>query len=548
MALILALLTILILSTLGAAILFSTQAEVTTTYNLKRLTQARYAAEAGAQNTINWLIYSLPTPADFSGFDTTQSPVTNTVTNTPGVVLSANSNVTSNYPDNTAQMSFNNALLNQPVSGLDVGVNYATTASLQTMQVVTPFGQASQAALQTWLITSQASIAGSQAVVQVTTTIEQFGTPVFSYAAFATSGGCAAITFSGGSSTDSYDSSQGTYTATKQNSNGNIGTNGNVSLSGSTMVNGTNSTPYGTVSPGTCSSPGSITPLSASGGSSVTGGEVSLPGTLTLTNPAAPAPPVWQGNKAVPLASANWASGTVIVDAAYHIQSVTRVGTTGASTPTFNDSGGTTTDNTAQWTDYGAITANANLSGSCASGLPGCTNINTSSKIISLAPGPYPNISASGGTTIHLSAGTYDFNKLSLSGGSTLVLDSTPVVVNFWGYSAVSPLPPTAMTSGTVIDFSGGSISDSGGHPSDFQILYNGTAGVNLSGGSGNSAVVYVPNAPVTMSGGSAWYGAIIGKTVTNTGGTSIHYDRSLQNSLVTVGNYHTTAFSWSSH
>src|SRR2546425_11122839 len=71
----------------------------------------------------------------------------------------------------------------------------------------------------------------------------QTGVPLFSYGAFATSNTCGAITFSS-NKTDSFDSSLGTYAATKQNSGSNIGANGNISLSGAAIVNGTASSPH----------------------------------------------------------------------------------------------------------------------------------------------------------------------------------------------------------------------------------------------------------------------------------------------------------------
>jgi hypothetical protein len=70
----------------------------------------------------------------------------------------------------------------------------------------------------------------------------QTGGALFQYAAFATSNTCGAITLTGNSSTDSFDSSQGMYAATKQNNGGNIGTNGNISLRGAVEVHGTAST------------------------------------------------------------------------------------------------------------------------------------------------------------------------------------------------------------------------------------------------------------------------------------------------------------------
>ena len=75
-ALIVALLTLLVLSTLGTSLLFITETEIRTSYNFKLLTQARYAAEAGTQSTLNWLVYSYTAPTDYSVFNMNVSPVT----------------------------------------------------------------------------------------------------------------------------------------------------------------------------------------------------------------------------------------------------------------------------------------------------------------------------------------------------------------------------------------------------------------------------------------------------------------------------------------
>src|SRR5689334_2556993 len=72
----------------------------------------------------------------------------------------------------------------------------------------------------------------------------QTGGALFQYGAFATSNICGAITLTGNSSTDSFDSSQGTYAATRQNTGGNIGTNGNMRVSGNVRVDGTASSPH----------------------------------------------------------------------------------------------------------------------------------------------------------------------------------------------------------------------------------------------------------------------------------------------------------------
>ena len=36
---------------------------------------------------------------------------------------------------------------------------------------------------------------------------------------------------------------------------------------------------------------------------------------------------------------------------------------------------------------------------------------------------------------------------------------------------------------------------------------------------------IYAPHSPITFAGGSDFYGAVVGQTITASGGTKIHYD-----------------------
>jgi hypothetical protein len=159
-----------------------------------------------------------------------------------------------------------------------------------------------------------------------------------------------------------------------------------------------------------------------------------------------------------------------------------------------------------------------NISGACPSGMIGCTN--TASKSVSLAPGTYGNVTASGGTTITLSQGTYSFNSLTLSGKSVLSVTTGPVIVNLAGTSLSGSNP--------AMDVSGGSIQNTTHIPANLQFTYGGSRGLNLSGGSDSYATVYAPNALVNLSGGTDFFGSIIGGTVTSSGGTAVHYDSNL--------------------
>lgn len=165
------------------------------------------------------------------------------------------------------------------------------------------------------------------------------------------------------------------------------------------------------------------------------------------------------------------------------------------------------------------------ISGSCGS-IAGCAS--NGSKSVSLAPGQYGNLSVNGGTVAHVRTGTYNFNSLTLTGNSTLYVDSGPVIINLAGASLTA--------SGPALDLSGGSIVNPSGKPSNLEFFYGGSHAMNLSGGSQAYATVYAPNAPVNMSGGTDFFGAIIGSTVTNSGGTAVHFDTNLTN--IAAGQY----------
>jgi hypothetical protein len=149
------------------------------------------------------------------------------------------------------------------------------------------------------------------------------------------------------------------------------------------------------------------------------------------------------------------------------------------------------------------------------------------------------NVTASGGSTLTLgTAGvtsTITVNSLKLSGGSTLVVLGT-VVLNVAGTGQTNP-----------IDLTGGIISNASLDPSRFQIRYGGTGEVKASGGTRTAAVLNTPGAAVSLSGGTSFYGAIIGRDITVSGGATIHYDTNLANTMTTTaaGPDMLSSFTW---
>jgi hypothetical protein len=140
-----------------------------------------------------------------------------------------------------------------------------------------------------------------------------------------------------------------------------------------------------------------------------------------------------------------------------------------------------------------------------------------------LPPGAYGNVNVTGGAQITLQGGTvsspsvYTMNSISLAGGSTLIITG-PVVINIAGVNQQNP-----------VDFTGGTFQNNTYVPGDFVINYGGSANINISGGAAAFAVINAPNANISFSGGSNFYGQAIGRTISDTGGTNIYYDQHLQ-------------------
>ena len=460
-SLIIALLALLVLSVLTAGVIFTTQADIWSTANYRNLAQARYAAEAGVQSTINWLQFTYAQPANFASYTMTTAPVTY---NGNPVVLSGISSIQSNLPttDVAQQTSFSNNLSHQGLPGL-ANASFSTSATLLSMNPVAspPWLGGSGGVMQRWQITSQGTVNGVRsATVQVSATYTRTATPLTTYAAFATGAACAALSLAGGGYTDSYDSGLGAYGGSNvSTTDGNVGTNGNLDMSGNTtIVNGTASFGVGAVTTGGC-------PANFTGNANAVQGTVALGGPLTFPNPV--------------------------------------------------------------YTDPS----------------PAITTTSSYSSNVSLPPGNYGNVSVSAGKTLTLSPGTYNFNSLVLSGNATVTV-SPPgqVVLEIAGCGNST----CSTTVSEAVDFSGGSIVNSTNDPVNFQIVYNGTAPMNLAGGSSTAAVVYAPNSAITMSGGAPWLGAIIGKIFTDSGGAAVHFDRALLRDLVKVGPYQLMNFNWS--
>ena len=578
-SLIIALLVLLVLSVLATGLMLITQTEIWTTANYRELAQARYAAEAGVQSTINWLQYNYVAPTTFTSFTMTKDPVScaSGCTTTGGAVtLSALSSIASNYPDGSTgvaaqQSAFNTALSNQTIPGLS-NASFSTSATLIAMTQAGAVSWLSSGVMQTWQITSQGTVNGVRtATVQVVATYQRTGTPIFTAGVVATGTGCtvsgvAPVYFNGkcdtdtgvtGPCTDSYNSNSGPYSATNSSTTGgNVYANGFVNLNGAT-IDGNIYTSGNTAVGSSCPTDG----VETAGG---TDGGVIKSNTVNEPCP--------------------WGCATCGSTACYP-SGVTPVTTTQTLNSTFCPSSGSTTG----CTPHSPATIKI---------YDGSTTSSTTVNQYNLAPGTYGNLTwpTSGGaaatdSVIYLQGGgTYNINSINFGSSNGQIVVSppgSPVIINITGAGTlpseggVSGNVPSAIyeaglggfnlcntgvpgnpgqlyTSGSTLGANCDTASTGSpgagsptanpisGVPNNMQIVYAGTAQMRV-GGAPNSLVIYMPNAPFYQPGGAVGLnGSIVSNTFVDDSNSPFHFDQALLSNTQKVGSYQLIGFSWS--
>ncbi len=482
-ALIFALIFILVLSVTAASLMFLSQSETWASMNYRMMTQARYGAEAGIHAAANYIMNTYVPPGGAGDPLAAYDMTVSPVTaGGAAVYLSSMGTPAPTYPVAGVQTAFNNA----SSGALTIGngtVNYVASAELMSMQQVVGCAN-NPSTLQTWKITADGNIANVQnAQVEVSAILEHEVTPCYTYAAFGTFNGCGALNFGGGAATNSYDSTQLKNVAGVPTATF-ANTDGNVGANGNLNENGNKTTINGTLStPDT--GVGNCANGSVDAWTDI-GGATVTGGTKQLPEPIVYPDPV--------------------------------IPPPGAGTLTLNQA------------DCGATVGCTGTKGSYtldpSKGTPAGT----------LALG---DITLDGGATVTLGPGTYNINSLNLNGNSVINLNPgnppQAIILNVTGANQATP-----------VDFTGGSLTNSSLNSAILRINYNGTGQIKLAGGSAAAGVVNAPHAALKFVGGADWYGAVIGKTVDDSGGTAIHYDRHLQTELYNVGQFLLDSFTWS--
>jgi Tfp pilus assembly protein PilX len=523
------------LSALAVSMMFLAQTETAASRNYRTMSQARYAAEAGVHEMANYLMYTHYVPG--ANFDATKSPVTCTggscahsaggnscngtsIANavSSGCVVVGYSTATSNNPDATVHTPTASTLAVNSSGSLTNAaagtVTYTAAAILLAQKSVTIYGGGS-GTVQTWQIIADGTVPPSTAaIVEVSSTIEQEVGFATTYAVFATNPLCGAITVNGNASTNSYDSallssgsswtggSVGSGTPNVANTGGGIGTNGNLNVGGSVAIGGMLSTPR--TGAGTCSN--SNVDAITGNGSWTYGGTHQLSQAVSYPTPTVPT--------GVP---------TTAVSISYSDSLATCISKVSASGWTCAISGHTVTlkPTTSQTLTLG--------------------NVSVASNTDVVIAGAATNASV----TLNVNSFSIGNNAtFSLADGSVGTMPKANVLMNIAGQSLGATLP-LDLSGGGSVNTNSGVTGTTGYNPSRLQILYAGTAEIDMVGNNSVAASVYAPNAFVKTVGHGSVFGSILGGTFTDTGGATINYDSNLSTAFSILGNYMLTSFSW---
>jgi hypothetical protein len=490
-AMIIALFMMLALSVVGASLITVSLTETDSSHNYRLMSQARYGGESAIHQISDYLVHTYvpPTQADLAQFDLTTSPVR--YNNAP-VVLS-NVAADSNYPVDDVKTAFAAAAQGSLNVNAEA-VGFTATATLMSMRSISDPYSNQPTTLQTWEIIGDGSITGPKsALVEVQSVLERPPVPVYAYAAFATATGCAALSLSGGVTTNSYDSTQAldpvTNTPIIADNWGNLGTNGNLTEVGNTTIaHGSISTPRQGV--GSCSD-NSVTAETLNGGATVDDGLNRLPQTLAYPDPAAinPLPPLYD-------------------------QAIKKTVGCPATDP-----------------------------------ISYCTNSGASPNIVATITPPTAStqvymgdVTINAQAVIHLHAGIYVVNSLQMEAGSKIIIDDGPVTLQVAGLDDSGGYLDNPLT------ITGQGVVNTTFKSTDLQIVYGGTGEIDLEGGDNTAALVYAPKASAKITGGADLYGSIIVNQLKESGGASIHYDRAMKVKDFMPGNYMMSAFTWKSY
>lgn len=549
-ALIIALICLFVMSTLAVGVLYSTQSEIWTTANYRAVTQARYIAEAGAQQALNYLQTQNPITSS-SGFTSTNfnlnaMPITYVATGK--TLVMSTSGISPKYLDTYGAMDattdtaftttyFPASITQTPFASMATGCSGSGCPKFDVaVQLLTAIPKGGGNWLTRWKIVSEGTVntIGSsssgqgKAMVQVVEVVDNVmvetnsssSSPTYTAGVFTTGTGCDSIRMSGGQYTNSYVGATqvGVTNPTLSNTGGNIGTFGNVHITNGAYIIGNVFSPF--YNAGT------------NGTYGISGGPLGLNGSA-ICNRAS-------GGTEYAVNEDNSGSGVgcTSMSAGSCSQHTSNLPSPPPSYPT--PIMPTVATNTAACTGFNGLCNGGSGGGS------GCA-ITIPPSGVSPSPANFGAVNFGSCAVVTLQAGTYNMDSLLISNGATVVLPSTgSVVINILDNGSTT-MP---------LNINGGTVANNGGNPANLTFVYAGTKTINLAAGANMFGTVYAPNAPAAVSGNAGLYGAVVSSTATFSGSGHVIYDSSLNGTGINVntsnpptanpGPLHVDEFSWS--
>lgn len=477
------------LSALAVSLMFLSQTETSSTRNYRTMSQARYAGEAGVHKAINYLTSTAYVPpASFTNYNLTVSPVTCasgagcTAVGSP-VVLSSITGVASNYPDTTVATAFNTA-----VQGT-LATNVSGVLTNLAQQTVTYGASARLMAMR-----QVVSYGGGTGTIQ-TWEITAAGTVPGALPAIVEVTALLERTVVDAQTFAVFATGTGCGAISM---NGNAGTGSYDSATG-------------------------ISSLVDTGGNLGTNGNLTIIGSVdvhgSLSSPRPGVGSCVNGSGVTALTQSGSASvdtGVVQLPQALNFE-----------TPALPSPMPVTTATTTCAQFVIAIPGTCVISG-------GVTTIDPMG-----SPTPVRLGSISGNFV--LKGGNYAINNIgsgNLTVGTSLA-GTANVTINLAGKTSTGTDMPSPF------DLNGNAVVNSSMDPSRLQILYAGTGTIDMHGGTAASYLLYAPNANLSTHGNSDIYGSLLVKTLQTAGNTRFFYDKKLDRTAVTMGNYVMSAFSW---
>jgi Tfp pilus assembly protein PilX len=483
-ALVLSLFLMTVMSVLGASLMFLSQTETYSSMNYRLMSQARYGAESGIQKTANYLVYSYTAPAT-GGAD----PITNYNTNVSPVICAAN------CPHNGQAVvlhpDINNPQANYPIGAVQVAFSAAVQGTLSAGNTTVAHA-------------SYATLMSMQRIEVYGGGVQTIQTWQISATGSIAAGKTAQVEVSAVLETPKLPAQMYGAFATGAGC-------GALTFSGNLT---TNTDSYDSSVPFV---PGQMAPtITLSGGNVGTNGNLTQAGQSTIHGKLS-SPRVGVGNCSSGNVDALSSSGGATVN--------------GHSPPLPGD--------LIQLPQAVTLAPPA-----APNPLPPTTAFNGDDLTLPsvVNPGPFGDVTVSNNKTLTLGAlgmtTHITMNTFTMSGNADLVILGT-VILNVADQGGVTT--PITFT-GNV---SSGNVGSAKFNPSNFQIQYAGTGEIKVAGNSALTAMIYAPNAAAKFTGGADFYGSVVAQTVSDTGGASIHYDRSLSSQFFSVGNPMMSAFNW---